>query len=342
MKKFVFKEKGMILILALWSLSLLAFFAVYLGVGVRQKIIFLSRLETRSLLRSAARSGVKKAIMYLCAQKEKKNLALSLQGKMNLMNNKDDFEDILVGNAYFSIQYLDFDKSFTKKTIRYGMMDEESKLNINVASKQELSRLFYHVLTVKKEQADELALSVVDWRDFGDSVLDGFFSSRYYENLKHPYSTKNGPFETLDELRVVKGITSQVYDKIIPFLTIYGDGIVNINTASRPVLVSIGIDEGVVDVILSIRQGPDGQEATKDDFIFTSMQAFRNIIKTRGNFSDREMNQVFNIVEQGRLKTESAVYTIESVSRLSLKEQSLAIRCVYDTLKKKILYWSEG
>ena len=39
---------------------------------------------------------------------------------------------------------------------------------------------------------------------------------------------------------LVKGMTQQRYDKLINYVTIYGDGAVNINTASKDVLDGLG------------------------------------------------------------------------------------------------------
>ena len=49
-----------------------------------------------------------------------------------------------------------------------------------------------------------------------------------------------------------------LYDKIKEFITIYSSGSVNINTASNEVLISLGIDERVVEKIVEFRVGDDG------------------------------------------------------------------------------------
>jgi type II secretory pathway component PulK len=53
----------------------------------------------------------------------------------------------------------------------------------------------------------ELAASIVDWRDADDEVTSGGAESEYYLLLADPYYCKNAPFETLDELLLVKGAT---------------------------------------------------------------------------------------------------------------------------------------
>ena len=54
----------------------------------------------------------------------------------------------------------------------------------------------------------------------------------------------------LDEILLVKGMNKEIYDKLINFVTIYGDGAVNINTASKEVLEALGLADSLVDKIL--------------------------------------------------------------------------------------------
>ena len=108
----------------------------------------------------------------------------------------------------------------------------------------------------------------MDWRKYGESEITGFFSDDYYTNLQYPYPKKNAEYETLDEIMLVKGMTRDMYDKLINYVTIYGDGAVNINTASKDVLESLGLTDTLVDKILSLRRGKDGIDATADDNVF--------------------------------------------------------------------------
>ena len=340
MRHYLRNQSGMILMVALWALGILVVFALYLGVGARQKIIFLSRMEKRDILSSTAESGIKKAITYLNMQDVSKGFNASM--KERLMNNKKEFKNIPLDSATFDVLYSDFDKTFTKTTFRYGIMDEERKININTASQQELARLFRYVLGWEQEKAEALALSVVDWREFGDSVLNGFFSDEYYENLKYPYQPKNDNFETLDELLLVEGITQPAFDRLLSFVTIYGDGKVNVNTAPWQVFVALGLNEGVADKILSVRRGSDEKEATKDDYIFSSSEAFFSSIGKNDSLSESEGRQVASLLDRGKIGVHSRYYMIESVAELNLLPQKKGIRCVYDGASHRIVYWNEG
>jgi hypothetical protein len=56
----------------------------------------------------------------------------------------------------------------------------------------------------------ELAASIVDWHDADSTTTPGGAESDYYMMQPEPYACKNSAFETLGELRMVKGATPDV------------------------------------------------------------------------------------------------------------------------------------
>lgn len=90
-----------------------------------------------------------------------------------------------------------------EKQYGYGIVDEASKLNINTAT--------IDMLMLLPGMTPELAASIVDWRDEDEVVSEGGGAeSETYQLLPDPYYCKNAPFETLDELRLVKGATPEI------------------------------------------------------------------------------------------------------------------------------------
>jgi len=51
--------------------------------------------------------------------------------------------------------------------------------------------------------------------------------------------TKNGYFYSMDELKLVRGIDGEIFKKLSPHVTIFGDGLININSADKYVLMSL-------------------------------------------------------------------------------------------------------
>jgi type II secretory pathway component PulK len=84
----------------------------------------------------------------------------------------------------------------------YGLIDESARLNINYATSDMMQQM---------GMTAELADSIVDWRDT-DSETTGSDGAEddYYAAKPNPYTAKNAPFESIEELLLVKGASPQV------------------------------------------------------------------------------------------------------------------------------------
>jgi len=140
--------------------------------------------------------------------------------------------------------------------------DEDSKINVNklitgfgmvskTAMREWMVRFLEH-MNVDTEIVDP----IIDWLDRDDRELLNGAESAYYEGLEDPYEAKNNLMDSLEELRLIKGINREIFEKISPFLTVYSDGWININTADKEVLLSLSdnMTEDMVEEIESYRK----------------------------------------------------------------------------------------
>lgn len=326
-------NRASILIIALWSVSLLTTLAVILGFQVRQKLVLVKRLDERDSGRLIAEAGVKKAITELALESTEEFDSLI----QNWSNNPCAFQEIQVGDGRFSVSYeTDFGET------RFGLIDEESKININRASVGVLERLF-RLCGLEEFEAQDLAFSIVDWRD-ADSELSspsGGAEDSYYRLLPAPYEAKDAPFQVLDELLLVKGVNENIFQKIRNYITIYGNGRVNINTATKPVLMSVGFSENIVDRIVAFRNGKDDLPGTADDNFFEVIDDISAKISDTNNLSQAEQAQVNNINSVGLVTTKSANFTVKSRATLGRSKFVYEVICVVNR-QGKILYWNES
>lgn len=326
--RYLISNGASILILSLWSLCLLSTFAVILGYGARQKLTLVNRLDERDKLHFIAEAGIKKAISQLKEEPEKTYDALN----DNWSNNISAFKDIDIGDGKFSIL----------GESRYGLIDEESKLNINKANQTILERFFRVALNFDETQSQELAASIVDWRDT-DSELSiplGSAEDWDYRNLEYPYEAKDADFEVLREILLIKGMDENIFEKIKNYITIYGSGKINVNTASKIVLLALGLSQDLVDKIVSFRLGEDGIIGTSDDNIF---EAPSNIVPKLSQFShlsDSEIAQLSLIVDQ-YLVTNSNNFMARCIAKLNGKKKSSEVIAVINR-SGKILSWEES
>lgn len=84
----------------------------------------------------------------------------------------------------------------------FGFADEAAKLNLNTATAEMLELL--------PRMTPELAAAIIDWRDTDTTVTTGGAENETYQAGNPAYRCKNAPFESVDELRLVSGMSTEL------------------------------------------------------------------------------------------------------------------------------------
>ena len=185
--------------------------------------------------------------------------------------------------------------------------DLQSRFNINslanIASSQDANAEyegFKRLLTTlgfSSTEAEEIASAVVDWLDSNEQPykLSGV-EDLHYLLLDRPYRTANQAMVDLSELRLVRGITDEVYRKIYPYVAALPDtALINLNTVSAEVMTTLHPDidmEIAQQVILEREENPLGAlpEVFKDKEIDVSNVVYESEyyeIFTKADIYDR-------------------------------------------------------
>ena len=246
------RGRGSVLVICVWIVTILVLLAISIG----RRASFESRILRYHLSRAQAyylaRSALERVYLEKAADKsvDYDYLREDWSNKLKA-DGSPEFKDFPLGSGTFTIKYAypKSEKSF------YGMQDEQSKININTivdsSGKEIKERRDEFVKLLEGLGYDaELADKFIDWIDSND---DGLYEERYYsgQGLK----PKNAPLDRLEELIMIDGFTPGIIDAIAPQVTVYGnDGKININTASKEVLLGLGFnDEKEASVILNYR-----------------------------------------------------------------------------------------
>ncbi|MBI5676414.1 MAG: general secretion pathway protein GspK [Nitrospirae bacterium] len=157
--------------------------------------------------------------------------------------------------------------NLVRGSFSYNLSDEESKLNINTASALQMRYLFLKS-GVDITDVDIIVDSIIDWRDENDLHMLNGAEEDYYRSLEYSYSCKDGPFELIDELLLVKGMTKEIfygskdadseqkYTGVVQYLTVNGLNTININTSSDVVLEAVLGVERAAGIIAQREAGP--------------------------------------------------------------------------------------
>jgi general secretion pathway protein K len=227
-------RRGFALLAVLWALVITASLAAELHVGVRgdQRIAANARAEAR--LRWAARGG----------------LAVSLeQLRARLASSSATGALVTTDTLIVPAQETELDRVKVRATV----VDARSKLQLNLATPDELAALF-GALGYGAGDAQLLAAAVARWRAEHLPPYEALPTDSSGTRLRPP----RGAFAAVEELRTVPGVSAAAYASAAPYLTVDSDGHINLNTAPPPVLRTLpGIDEaGAARVVERRRKSP--------------------------------------------------------------------------------------
>jgi competence ComEA-like helix-hairpin-helix protein len=195
-----FRRSGSVLVAVLWCLALLSLVVIGVLHTARMDLIVVKNYGDRIQAHYLAVAGIEKAkaLLYQDARQRTRS-ALSHSG--SLFDSADQFRNVRFGPGQFSV----FHRGRTDEGggLLYGVSDEESRLNINNSSSNELSQLDSQV-------TPDVVAAIMDWRDEDNTVSTGGAEAEYYLSMQPPYLPRNGPVQTLRELLMVRGITPEL------------------------------------------------------------------------------------------------------------------------------------
>lgn len=208
----IVSTQGMALVLTLMVLVLITAMVTEFAYSVYTGTNTLHNWYDSQRLSVFARSGVNMASRFITG-------VLSGSGYTHPGYYDMDFENPSIGfEGKINLRMEDENSKFNVNTIVY------SNGNINKDAYDSFSRLLSN-LSIDANVADYVA----DWIDPDTE-----------ERLRDSEAmTKNASLYTVDELLLIKGIDKAVYEKLLPYITVYGDGLININGAEKPVLMSL-------------------------------------------------------------------------------------------------------
>ncbi|PLX82634.1 MAG: hypothetical protein C0616_01950 [Desulfuromonas sp.] len=156
-------------------------------------------------------------------------------------------QNMPVADGFVSIEAVDLDGRLNLNRA----VDELG--NVNVVVRDRLLRLAESVGITNPEQ---MVAGLVDWIDGDDDEQLAGAEERYYQTLPKPYHCKNAPLDTLDELLLVRGVEVEDLKRLKPHVTIFGDGKLNVNSASGEVLQAwdAEVREDVVEGLVAMQK----------------------------------------------------------------------------------------
>lgn len=183
------RERASALIIVLWVSFGLVMTALYFG----QSMSFELRASDNRAASLEADEAILGAIRYATNVLSR----VTTPGEIPLATSYRA-ENVPVGDARFWFIGRD-DRQNHGLNYAWGLVDEGSKLNLNVVTLEMLETL--------PNMTPQLAAAIIDWRDSDETVSDNGAESETYQRMNPPYRAKNTNYESVAELRMVSGMT---------------------------------------------------------------------------------------------------------------------------------------
>ena len=240
-------ESGIALVLVLWILVLLSSIAASLVYSTRTELLVSGNQESTAIAESLAEAAVARAIYDLSQP------------------TNSDPEQWKADASTRAWQYGGAE-------ILVTIADESGKVDINSASATLLTNLF---AAAGANDPEALADAVLDWRDSDDFRSPRGAERADYLDAGKNYGPANAPFEIIEDLRQVLGMTEDIYHRIESGITIYSyqPGI-NTTQSPRAALLALpGVSAEQIDAYLDERQSQLLQGQPAMPFAYATAQA---------------------------------------------------------------------
>lgn len=233
-------QKGIALIMVLWVLAILMTVALSFSYTTKTEILSTASYKDNIEKSMYAEAGIERAIAEIFYRRQNLNIEGSDAWRIDGRQYEGE-----IGNGGYKIR----------------IFNELGKIDINSAPEPILRNLFLNS-GIPESYANIIVDSIMDWKDGDDLHRLHGAEDDYYQSLPSPYKAKNAPFDTIEELLLVKGVTKELLygngDKkgIIEFMTVSSkQPTININSAPKEVIMAVpGMTEDIADSIINMRQ----------------------------------------------------------------------------------------
>jgi general secretion pathway protein K len=250
-------ERGLALVSVLWGISLLSLIA-----GALMSSGVLSRhMERNAWNRVRAEALIQAAI----------NRAV-----LGLMDARTDQRWRIDGTEQtFTFQGAD---------VIVRIEDEFGKIDLNASDSDAFRRLFRST-GVEPSLADALAERMLEWRTAGDGHGVNSGGDADYRSARLSYLPRHGAFQSVDELKLVLGMTPELFARVEPAITVYSQRpFFDLNVAPSGALLTLpGLDPDRVATMMDERRTGAGirlspPQGVVDPWTSTAGRAFTIVV----------------------------------------------------------------
>jgi len=188
-------EQGVALVMVLWIFIFLSVVAANFSLSVREEGWAAFRYAEQTEGYYMALAGFQRGLYQLLVENE------------GVPETAEQEESPEVTGQLYGVWS---DAVLRSGSYRIRLVDEGGKVNLNQANEQTLQRIFNNI-GIEQPLVAILVDSIMDWRDQDDLHRVNGAEKEYYLSLANPYTPKDGPFDAVEDLLWVRGVSPELY-----------------------------------------------------------------------------------------------------------------------------------
>lgn len=162
------------------------------------------------------------------------------EGALLLTANKLIKRDELQG---FALRGPIFKYDMDGVVVTVNVADESGKIDINLAPIDLLSSLLT-TLGLDVQSSASVANAIADWRDEDSLKRTNGAEDQDYLARGLPYQAKDDEFDSIEEISLVLGMSTQLYNSVKPYITVYAQDL-GVNTSLATSIVNNAVQNVV-------------------------------------------------------------------------------------------------
>jgi general secretion pathway protein K len=212
------RQRGFALLIVLWTMGFLALLGTQIVAAGRSDTQLADNLRRQAVLEAAANGAIA-------------NVTFRMQAATDPTLRPDGTEHaVQIGQ--------------TPVLVRID--NESDRINLNTASSG-LLRALVIAVGGTPSQANQLSAAILDWRTLGTVARQGGAKLPDYRAAGRAYGPPEGPFQSVDELADVLGMTPDLFARLESHLTVLTDGDPDMSTRDVVVARALADAAGVAD-----------------------------------------------------------------------------------------------
>jgi general secretion pathway protein K len=291
-------ERGIALLIVMWALTALMVIVLSFSYVTKTEMQATTAFKEGMEEKFIAEAGVELAAREIMYKKMNLGVAVEAGKESEIWNTDGEPNNFSMGNGVGLVRII----------------DESGKVDINKAPDIILKGLLMN-LGVKEEDALVIVDSIQDWRDADDLTRVHGAENDYYGSLPVPYKAKNSDFESIEELLLVRGVSSELFygqggkPGLADFVTVYSEsGKIKIISAPKEVLMALpGMTPELAAAIIEFRQQVGANATVGLEAIIGQAYVAMAPFITTGD------GNTFSVESVGRKRPRKAGYGVKAV-----------------------------